>query len=107
MFGQLCLPGVLVFGVADFCAGAGVLGVVDGEATGAPDPLFAVVSELLVLPGDAAAPAMPAAAAPVASAPATIVAPSILEMFIGEPPGWCTARSTIVRHAAKRGHRRV
>jgi hypothetical protein len=107
MFGQLCLPGALVFGVADFCVDAGASGVVDVEATGAPDPLLAVVSELLVLPGDAAAPAMPAAAPPVASAPATIVAPSILEMFIGEPPGWCTARPTIVRHAAKRGHRRV
>jgi hypothetical protein len=107
MLGQLCLLGVFDFGVADFCVGAGVLGVVDVEATGAPDPLFAVVSELLVLPGDAAAPAMPAAAPPVASAPATIVAPSILEMFIGEPPGWCTARAAIVGHSAKRRHRRV
>jgi len=35
----------------------------------------------VVLVGEAAAPAMPAAAPPAATAPATIVAPSSLEMF--------------------------
>jgi len=51
-----------------------------------PDPVVPVVP-LLEL--DAAeAPVMPEAAPPATRAPATIVAPSILDMFIGQkPPG--------------------
>ncbi|HSZ06668.1 MAG TPA: hypothetical protein VK778_15885 [Solirubrobacteraceae bacterium] len=42
-----------------------------------------VVAAVLCVVGEADALAMPAAAPPVASAPATIVAPSILEIVIG------------------------
>jgi hypothetical protein len=67
-----------------------VLGVVAaaGDAVSATDPLVAApfAVELVV---DADAPAMPAAAPPVATAPATIVAPSSFEIFTGEPPVRC------------------
>lgn len=63
----------------DFCDGAGVdglgvglLGVVD----------LALVAALLVVPGAAAAPAMPETAPAVARAPVTIVAPSILDIVM-------------------------
>lgn len=102
MLGHGCFSGEV-----DFCAGVfvllgsvglagvvGVVGVVDVDPLDAPEPLLeeldpsadvvlpeAVVPVLVV--GAAAAPAIPAAAPPVARAPATIVAPSILEIFIG------------------------
>jgi hypothetical protein len=76
MFGQACLPGAPAGGVPDLRPGGGVFGV-DGVA----DWVLAAV--VLVLLGAAAAPAMPATAPVVASAPATIVAPSILEMVMG------------------------
>jgi hypothetical protein len=71
-------------GVADFWVGAGVVGVdgvvaVDVEVV-AEGVLDATV---LWLPDAADALEMPAAAPPVASAPAIIVAPSVLEMLIG------------------------
>jgi hypothetical protein len=84
MFGQ-----GLPLGVADFCDGVvvideldeldvlGVLGVVAACVAGA------ALVVLVVVVGAAEALAMPAAAPPVASAPATMVAPSILEMVIG------------------------
>jgi hypothetical protein len=81
MFGQ-----GLPLGIAGFWAGVGVveepdvldvLGVVAACVAGAA-PVVLVVVE-----GAADALAMPAAAPPVASAPATMVAPSILEMVIG------------------------
>lgn len=64
-----------------------------------------------VLPlGAAAAPAMPATAPPVASAPATIVAPSIFEMCIGETSWVWDERTACVRPIvhpdAKRTRRR-
>src|SRR5258705_28506 len=101
MFGQLCLPCDRGFGAAAFC----VAGVVLVEAPGASDPLPEAASESPAPPGEADAPAMPAAAPPVAIAPATIVAPSILEMCMAEPPGRCAARASIVRHAGKRRYR--
>jgi hypothetical protein len=105
MFGQGCLPGEVVLGVADLCVGAGLVGVVEVDATGALASLLVPLPVELVLVGAAAAPAMPAAAPPVASAPATIVAPSILEMRIGsnllESMG-CTS-STIVGAAPNGG----
>jgi hypothetical protein len=54
------------------------------EVVGVLDLLVVVVVEAASLdaPGAAAAPAMPAAAPPVASAPATIVAPSSFDTFI-------------------------
>jgi hypothetical protein len=65
MFGQWPFGGVL-----GFCAGAGAVeGVVDGVG--------------VELVGAAAAPAMPIAAPPMARAPPTIVALSILEMCMG------------------------
>jgi hypothetical protein len=81
MFGHGCLPGVVDLGAADFpgVVGVGVVGVVDVDAAGTFDPLL-VVGVAVDVVGAAAAPAMPAAAPPVASAPATIVAPSIFEM---------------------------
>lgn len=56
-----------------------------------------------VLPlGAAAAPAMPAAAPPVASAPATIVAPSSFDTCIGQTSWWwkredCLRESSSIR----------
>jgi hypothetical protein len=84
--GPLCCPW-------DFCEGAGLLGVVGVELDVEPElvvPLLVLpfVELLLVELGAAAAPVMPAAAPPAASAPATIVAPSILETFIGMRPPW-------------------
>jgi hypothetical protein len=82
MFGHGC-PVDPDFGGADFCAGAEPLGV---EVVGVVDS--AVVAALLVVPlvvvlGAAAAPAMPATAPVVASAPATIVALSSLDTVMG------------------------
>jgi len=59
----------------------------------------------------AAAPAMPATAPPLASAPATIVAPSSFDIFIGQPPGGVVGAEdlhvrAIVHPAAKRARRR-
>jgi hypothetical protein len=71
----------------DFCAGAGVVGVVDvgGVLDCVLVVLGAVVLAAVVPCVVVAAPAlaMPAAAPPVASAPAIMVAPSSLEMVIG------------------------
>jgi hypothetical protein len=77
MFGHACFPVDPVGGAPVFCEGAGVVGVdVDGAAD------CVVPAALVVLPVAAAAPLMPAAAPPVTSAPATIVAPSILDIFM-------------------------
>jgi len=60
------------------------------SALPAPEPDAPLLDPVLpALELDAAeAPVMPEAAPPAASAPATMVAPSILDMFIGkEPPG--------------------
>jgi hypothetical protein len=73
MFGHEPFPGE-----ADFCgvgAGVDVVGAADWVLV---DWVLALV--LFVVVGAAAAPEMPATAPPVASAPATIVAPSILDM---------------------------
>jgi hypothetical protein len=75
MFGQGTFDWVPDFGgVVGFCVLDGGVGVVAGVE----------VVELVVA---AEAPAIPAAAPPVASAPATIVAWSILDIRIGGPPG--------------------
>jgi hypothetical protein len=91
----------------DFCAGAGVVGVVDVD--GVLDcvlvVLGAVVLAAVVPCVVVAAPAlaMPAAAPPVASAPAIMVAPSSLEMVIGSNLlGSIGGVPTIVRDVAKR-----
>jgi hypothetical protein len=83
------------FGVEpDFCVGAafpgagapgggeGVVGVVvvDELVEPLPDVALGVVAVVPVAPD---APEMPAAAPPVASAPATIVAPNIFDMRMG------------------------
>ena len=84
MFGHGLEP---TLGVAGFWVGVvGLVGVgVVGEAVVAAG-VVAVV--LACVSDDALALEMPAAAPPLASAPATIVAPSILEMVIEiEPPG--------------------
>jgi hypothetical protein len=79
----------------DFWAGVGVAGVVELEpvpGAGVVEPVVGVAVDVvvdpvvvaaLVAPVAAEAPAMPAAAPPVASAPATIVAPSIFDMRMG------------------------
>jgi hypothetical protein len=78
MFGHGWLPDLV-----EFWVGAGV-GVVDElEVLGAAALCVPVALVVLVVAGAAAALAMPAAAPPVASAPATMVAPSILEIVIG------------------------
>lgn len=67
-----------------FCDGEGLPGVVEEELELEDEPGAALplVVELPVELGAAAAPAIPAAAPPAARAPATIVAPSILETFM-------------------------
>ena len=122
MFGQGCLPPSPGFWLG-FAGTLGllcwVLVVPDGvelvvvvvvvEASFAPElPVALVVVPVVVVDGEAAAPAMPATAPPVASAPATIVAPSILEMVMSiKPPGSGVASmSSRVRGLAKRRSRR-
>jgi hypothetical protein len=123
------MPGHGCFsGEPDFCAGvvgllgsvglAGVveveLGVVavDVEPLDVPSPVPEDEPEpdgVVPVVGVAAAPAIPAAAPPVASAPATIVAPSIFEIFIAVNlrggDGWMMR--SIVRGGAKRAGRRL
>jgi hypothetical protein len=53
-----------------------------------PVPAPVLVPVVPVVAGAAAAPAMPATAPPEASAPAIIVAPSILDTFIGQTSWW-------------------
>src|SRR6516225_6183530 len=81
MFGQCPLCADLlggVVGLVDF--GVVVLGAVDVPLEAAPE--LPVVVEL-----DAAeAPVIPEAAPAATRAPATIVAPSILDMFTSQPP---------------------
>jgi hypothetical protein len=74
MFGHGWLPDFV-----DFWVGVGV----ELDVLGAAALCVPVVLVVLVVAGAAAALAIPAAAPPVASAPATMVAPSILEMVIG------------------------
>jgi hypothetical protein len=98
MFGH-----ALPLGTADFWDGAPVEGVVV-EVVGV---LAAVLDELVaavVGVVDAAdALVIPAAAPAVASAPATMVAPSSLEMvMVEEPPGFDWWGAVIVRELAKR-----
>jgi hypothetical protein len=76
MFGQAFPLGAADFGVV--VDGVELVGVVDVVLAA---PVAAVLCVVVV--GDADALVMPAAAPPVASAPAIIVAPSILEMVIG------------------------
>lgn len=104
MFGHECFPVEPPFGGAVFDPGAGVegLGVVGVVVVGVVDCV--VEAAVLVELGAAAAPAMPETAPPAASAPATIVAPSSLDVFmrsnllLGRSGGCCRP---IVRHAAK------
>jgi hypothetical protein len=82
---DLCVGVVLV--------GAGVV-VEEVELVELVGVAGADVADVVCVAGAAEALAMPAAAPPVASAPATIVAPSILEMVIGSDllgldGGWC------------------
>jgi hypothetical protein len=101
MFGQGCFVGVVDFGVVDFCAGVGVVGVVGVVA--------ALDSVVVVELGAAAAPAMPEAAPPAASAPAIIVAPSILDICMGWDllGEWMVCvSSTMLRATAKPTRRR-
>jgi hypothetical protein len=87
----------------DFWLGAGVLDFEgDVEVLGVLGCLLvAPVVVVLCVVGDAAAPAMPATAPPVASAPATIVAPSILEMVIGRT-SWGRWWGSVVHRGRRR-----
>jgi hypothetical protein len=100
-------------GEPDFCVGLGVVGLagvvgvvgVVGVA-GVLDCVFVVLVAVVAAP----ALVMPAAAPPVASAPATMVAPSSLEMVIGSNllgSIWGWGVPTIVRDVAKRRSRGV
>ena len=80
MFGQWCVRGEPDLDGADLPGPAGVAGEVLVDATGAVGSPPACVAPALVEADADAAPAIPAAAPPVATAPATIVAPSIFEM---------------------------
>jgi len=71
------------FGEPDFWVGAGLVDVVGVEVVEALGSVLVLSAAVPVVPGAAAAPAIPAAAPAVASAPATIVAPSTLEMRMG------------------------
>ena len=98
MFGQAFPSGAL-----GFFAGAPVLpdARVDVELVGVRACAgAAVVAAVLCVVGDADALVMPAAAPAVASAPATIVAPSILEMVMGSNLlGWV---GRDIEHRARR-----
>jgi hypothetical protein len=76
MFGHGWPPDLVGFRV-------GVGGVVELDVLGAAALCVPVALVVFVVVGAVAALAIPAAAPPVASAPATMVAPSILEMVIG------------------------
>jgi hypothetical protein len=86
MFGQGSFPGVVDFGVGAFCpgVGVGVVGVLGVVGVVALVVVLGLVVGVLAVPvvelGAAAAPAIPEAAPPAASAPATIVAPSIFDI---------------------------
>jgi hypothetical protein len=85
MFGHGPLPGVPdLGGEPDF--GAGVEGVVDVDVVGVVVCVVVLegvgVAAVLEELGAAAAPAIPETAPPAASAPATIVAPSSLDVFM-------------------------
>jgi hypothetical protein len=83
MFGHGCFVVDPDFWAGEGVAGAaGVVGVVV-VGVAVDDVVDPVVVAALVVPVAAEAPAMPAAAPPVASAPATIVAPSIFDMRMG------------------------
>jgi len=111
MFGHECFPGgapeggvVPVFAPA---GGVGVAGVAGVVVVGVVDCVVAVP---LVVELDAApALEMPANAPPVASAPATIVAPSSFDVFMRSNlhlwVGWLCR--SIVRHGAKETPRSV
>jgi len=91
MFGH-----ALPLGAADFCDGA----VVDGVVVEVVGVVAAVVLGVVEA---ADALVIPAAAPPVASAPAIMVAPSSLEMvMVEEPPGSVGWGAVIVREVAKR-----
>jgi hypothetical protein len=112
MFGHGPLPVEPDFGGAPDCwpgvvGAVGAVGVVvvDGALVVPVVPVAPVAPVVPAVLGAAAAPAMPAAAPPVASAPATIVAPSVFEMFIrAEPPAGglegFVAAEAIVQQAA-------
>jgi hypothetical protein len=87
MFGHGCFVVEPLFGACDLGAGDGVVGVGVVVVLAALLVAALLVTAPLVLLGAAAAPAMPAIAPVVASAPATIVALSILDMVMREPPG--------------------
>ena len=85
--------GVLVFGAVVPCE-VDVPLVADAAAL----PLSAELALELVA---ALAPPMPAAAPPAASAPATIVAPSILDTFIGDLLGLTRGWAPAIRRLSK------
>ena len=77
MFGQGCSLEP-AFGEADLWDGVGAEGVVADAPVAALDRVLAAFVLVPCVVGDAAAPAIPAAAPVVAIAPATIVTPSRL-----------------------------
>jgi hypothetical protein len=88
MFGHGPLPGAPdLGGEPDLGVGDGVEGVVGVDVVGVVDGCVVVegvvvAAAVLEELGAAAAPAMPETAPPAASAPATIVAPSSLDVFM-------------------------
>jgi hypothetical protein len=101
MFGQ-----AFPLGAPDFDGALGEGVVV--EVLGVVDPVLAVLAAVVLGVVEAAdALVMPAAAPPVASAPATIVAPSSLEIVMGRTSwfGWWGV--VMVRSVAKRKRRCV
>jgi hypothetical protein len=72
MFGHGCFAGEVDFWEGVVAVGVDVVGAVD----------WVLVAALVVVLGAAAAPGIPETAPPVASAPATIVAPRILDMVM-------------------------
>jgi hypothetical protein len=99
MFGQGFLPCSPDFGVVCLLAPLDGVVLVVGVLV---DWLVVVLSPVLVVPVDADAPAIPAAAPPVASAPATIVAPSSLDIVIRSTSfGSLIVGDQIVRRLAK------
>ena len=87
------------FGEADLWDGVGAEGVVADAPVAALDRVLAAFVLVPCVVGDAAAPAIPAAAPVVAIAPATIVAPSSFEMVIGSDLLW--SRGGVLTHRGR------
>jgi hypothetical protein len=98
MFGHGWPEGLVEFGAGLVFDGVAGVVVVDGVVCDGVDWVAVPVVPLVPL-GDAAAPAMPASAPPVASAPTTMTALIVFALFMG-PPVWSVGGCPYATHRA-------